>query len=103
MAAKVPRSGHLLAHLFAGTTRSAATAEASGQIGAKHVSTHLLHANAGREKEMIACTDPRPQVCTQDYRPVCAYLEDGSYKTFSNGCNACSDPAVNGYRQGPCE
>jgi len=55
------------------------------------------------EQKMVACTEPRPQVCTQDYHPVCARLLDSSFKTYSNGCNACSDPAVTGYREGACE
>ena len=37
------------------------------------------------------CEDPRPQVCTMDYRPVCGTLKDGSSKTYSNGCGACAD------------
>jgi hypothetical protein len=52
---------------------------------------------------MVTCPGPRPQVCTQDYRPVCAQLRDGSFKTYSNGCTACTDPAVTAYREGACE
>ena len=55
------------------------------------------------EEQMIACKEPRPQLCTQDYRPVCAVRQDGSYKTYFNGCSACSDPAVSGYHEGTCE
>jgi uncharacterized membrane protein len=40
------------------------------------------------------CEDPRPQVCTMDYTPVCATLADGSVKTYSNGCGACADANV---------
>lgn len=53
------------------------------------------------------CTDPRPQVCTFQYNPVCA-LEPGTaknnwqWKTHGNGCSACSQPAVLGYKQGEC-
>jgi hypothetical protein len=42
-------------------------------------------------------------VCIQLYKPVCARLPDGTEKTFSNGCTACVDPAVRGYRLGSCE
>ena len=59
--------------------------------------------SAGSANEMVACTEPRPEVCTQDYQPVCAVLRDGSLRTYSNGCSACSDPAVTGYREGACE
>jgi len=66
-------------------------------------SGELQGRNPMGEQKMVACTEPRSQVCTQDYRPVCAILLDGSLKTYSNGCNACSDPAVTGYREGACE
>ncbi len=52
--------------------------------------------------ESTVCTEPRPQICTMDYRPVCAQLSDGTFKTYSNGCTACTDPAVTGHREGAC-
>ncbi|MEX1285184.1 MAG: Kazal-type serine protease inhibitor [Desulfobacterales bacterium] len=55
------------------------------------------------EEQMIACKEPRLQLCTQDYRPVCTVRQDGSYKTYFNGCSACSDPAVSRYHEGTCE
>jgi hypothetical protein len=58
---------------------------------------------AGEEPELTACTEPRPQVCTMDYTPVCARHEDGSYKTYSNGCTACANPSVAAYMEGACE
>lgn len=48
------------------------------------------------------CEDPRPQVCTMDYRPVCGTLGDGSVKTHSNGCGACSDAKVTSWVEGEC-
>lgn len=48
------------------------------------------------------CEDPRPEVCTMDYRPVCGYAESG-HKTYSNACTACSDIAVVGYTDGECQ
>ena len=48
------------------------------------------------------CTEPRPEMCTMDYNPVCGHLTDGSFKTFSNGCNACSDSNVISYIPGEC-
>jgi hypothetical protein len=89
--------------LLAGTNYGMKTVERADQAAAEPVSNHQFFANAGSTKEMVPCTEPRPQVCTQDYRPVCAELQDGSFKTFSNGCSACSDPAVTGYRDGACE
>jgi hypothetical protein len=49
-----------------------------------------------------ACEEPRPQVCTMDYRPVCASLADGVVKTYSNGCSACGDAAVSSWTEGAC-
>ena len=49
------------------------------------------------------CTDPRPMVCTMEYRPVCAALVAGAEKTYPSGCNACADVAVASWRDGPCE
>ena len=43
---------------------------------------------------LTICTDPRPQVCTMDYQPVCAKLNDENLKTYSNSCTACSDVNV---------
>ena len=51
---------------------------------------------------LIVCPEPRPQICTMDYLPVCGQLQDGSFKVYSNGCSSCSDPAVVGYREGEC-
>lgn len=48
------------------------------------------------------CADPRPQMCTQDYRPACGTLRDNSRKTYSNACNACSDPQVLTQAAGAC-
>ncbi len=48
------------------------------------------------------CQDPRPQVCTMEYAPVCATLAAGGKKTYSSGCNACADDAVSAFEQGPC-
>jgi hypothetical protein len=49
-----------------------------------------------------ACEEPRPQVCTMDYRPVCASLADGAVKTYSNGCSACADASVSSWTEGAC-
>ena len=49
------------------------------------------------------CTEPRPQFCTTDYRPVCAILADGLREEFSNGCSACSNPVVTGWVAEACD
>ena len=48
------------------------------------------------------CEEPRPQVCTADYRPVCGNLQDGSNKTYSNGCSACGDVNVVSWVENAC-
>ncbi|MEN8136718.1 MAG: hypothetical protein ABFS18_14475 [Thermodesulfobacteriota bacterium] len=63
--------------------------------------------------ESVACLEPRPQICTHDYNPVCATRDTGircvttpcpttENKTYSNGCSACSDKNVISYRPGRC-
>lgn len=53
---------------------------------------------------LILCPEIRPQVCTREYRPVCAWLpETRQWKTYATGCVACSDKHVLGYKEGACE
>jgi len=61
---------------------------------------------AGENTDAVAltrCPEPRPQICTREFRPVCAQMHDGSFKTYSTGCTSCTDPNVVGYRDGACE
>jgi hypothetical protein len=51
---------------------------------------------------VTVCEDPRPQVCTMDYTPVCATLQDGSVKTYPNGCGACADVNVKSWVADAC-
>ena len=48
------------------------------------------------------CQVPRPQACTREYAPVCAHLSDGSLTTRPNGCTACAEIDIFGYRNGTC-
>ena len=48
------------------------------------------------------CADPRPQMCTRDYRPACGLRRDGSRKTYGNACTACSDSEVVTQAAGAC-
>jgi len=48
------------------------------------------------------CEDPRPQVCTADYRPVCGTQIDARVKTYSNACSACGDASVLSWVEGEC-
>jgi len=56
----------------------------------------------GPSENMIACKGPRRSMCTMEYRPVCGHFSDGSVKTFSNPCTACSNENVVGFTHGPC-
>jgi hypothetical protein len=56
-----------------------------------------------KSEGLVPCEDPRPEVCTREYRPVCAEVADGSLRTYPNGCDACADKAVRAYRPGACE
>lgn len=58
--------------------------------------------DAADESAQTACVDPRPQICTRDYRPVCGNFRDGSTNTYGNACDACSHPKVVGHRPGEC-
>jgi tetratricopeptide (TPR) repeat protein len=49
-----------------------------------------------------ACADPRPQMCTRDYRPTCGVRRDGTRRTYGNACTACADPEVVVQGSGPC-
>jgi hypothetical protein len=62
---------------------------------------------------LIECPEQRPQMCTMDYKPVCATRDTGircvttpcpstKQKTYSNACSACADSAVLGYIADEC-
>jgi carboxypeptidase PM20D1 len=59
----------------------------------------LRGAGAGNPKQ---CTEPRPEICTMEYAPVCASLASGERREYSNGCSACADPEVLSHVSGPC-
>ena len=48
------------------------------------------------------CREPRPEMCTQQYDPVCGQLSGGDSQTYSNWCSACSDKTVESYVPGEC-
>ncbi|WP_426415463.1 hypothetical protein [Aestuariirhabdus sp. LZHN29] len=56
-------------------------------------------------EDMLTCPGDRSvfQVCTMDYKPVCGLREDGTDKTYSNPCGACSDSEVIAYSMGECQ
>lgn len=71
--------------------------------------------NAGQmPADAVRCTEPRPQICTMDYTPVCATRVDAircvttpcpstEMATYANGCGACADATVTYYQPGACD
>lgn len=49
-----------------------------------------------------ACSEPRPTICTMEYRPVCARLRAGNDVTYASACNACADVMVIRYHAKAC-
>ena len=59
----------------------------------------------------VQCKSPRPEICTEQYLPVCASKDTGircvttpcpseEKVTYPNACSACADPKVHGYIPG---
>jgi hypothetical protein len=57
----------------------------------------------GSSPDVVQCLEPRPQMCTLEYLPVCADLRDGTKRTYASGCVACSDANVVSYGSSRCE
>lgn len=50
------------------------------------------------------CQQPRPEICTQQYEPVCGYGSGHRLLgTYGNACGACGQAEVMGYTEGDCE
>lgn len=52
--------------------------------------------------EITQCQEPRPQMCTMQYDPVCATDRGGVQRTMASDCSACGDRRVVGYTLGEC-
>ncbi|WP_170309539.1 hypothetical protein [Litorilituus lipolyticus] len=63
-------------------------------------------AQESEEKKISAnisfCKEPRPQMCTMQYDPVCGLVAGNSVKTYGNACSACGDSQVSQYVKGEC-
>jgi hypothetical protein len=61
--------------------------------------------SANVKDDLTECTEPRPEICTMDYTPVCGRQRvsgEEQWKTYSSACTACSDSTVIGYVKGAC-
>ena len=54
------------------------------------------------DDKQVVCKSPRSEMCTMNYQPVCAQMDDGQQKEYANGCSACSNPAVQTWTDGVC-
>jgi hypothetical protein len=57
---------------------------------------------AKRYAEHQLCPQQRPEVCTMEYMPVCALLQNGRRKEYASACSACSDTDVVSYEPDAC-
>ncbi len=65
-------------------------------------------------EQLVSCVEPRPKICTREYKPVCAIEEAGTScltapcatiekKTYATGCTACANPNIRAYTSGKCD
>lgn len=73
-----------------------------GLAGAGCASSPGQPSNEASSTPLILCKEPRPEMCTQQYDPVCGKHGEWGFKTYGNACTACSKAAVVGYRPGVC-
>jgi hypothetical protein len=60
--------------------------------------------------QAIDCTDPRPEICTKEYMPVCGQVQVQCIRapcypvmqTFGNKCEACANTMTISYFTGEC-
>ncbi len=87
---------------------------ALGLLSACSSQTNKNDTELQNPKISTPCPEQRPQVCTMDYRPVCATRDTGvrcvttpcpssELKTYSNACSACADPKVMSYTPDECK
>lgn len=66
------------------------------------------------DSSKVLCKEPRPKICTREYRPVCATVNNdiqcdtencttSNQKTYATGCTACADSRVLSYEAGKCQ
>jgi len=61
------------------------------------------HDSDEKDKKITLCKEPRPQMCTMDYTPVCGLVNNNMVKTFGNACGACGELKVSAYITNECQ
>lgn len=103
--------------LMTGSLLSTLAACQAGSATDEEPLTDLLPEN------LTPCRGDRPDVCTQQYDPVCGYFQPGpddeglssskdwatesgatarQQRTFGNACSACAEKKVVGFVRGEC-
>lgn len=59
--------------------------------------------NTALELPTHQCQEPRPEVCTMEYKPVCGLNQAKEKFDFSNACSACSDHQIMRWFEGQCD
>ncbi|HSG88419.1 MAG TPA: hypothetical protein VLA56_04355 [Pseudomonadales bacterium] len=102
----------LLPVLFACAGEAAAPADPPESVD---TSVAAQTPSPAADEDLQACGEVRPQICTREYRPVCALRDTGvrcvtapcdeasEWVTRPNACEACADAAVIAHRPGTCE
>ena len=67
------------------------------------LTTACAHDPDIKKSPIVLCEDPRPQICTMDYTPVCGLKAKDTLKTYGNACGACSDVQVTSHIMGECQ
>lgn len=49
-----------------------------------------------------SCLEPRADMCTMDYQPVCGLNKKGISNVYSNACVACGHEKTVSYSNGEC-
>jgi hypothetical protein len=82
-------------------------------VSACSATSNSATSNAEVKAQALRCEEPRPKMCTREYRPVCATRDNGvrcvttpcnstELRTYPNACNACADNAVYAYSPNAC-
>ncbi len=75
----------------------------TGYMAVACAQTSVVEETVSSQPVLVACVEPRPQMCTRQYDPVCGLTANNQYQTYSNACSACSDASVSGHSPGACE